>query len=248
MRHRSILLLALAAGLARGGALETVPGKTQGPEGVAPTPERAAAATFYVSQSSGNDSWSGQARTHEGTDGPWKTLSRASTEYIPGDRILLKRGDTWNEELRPRGEGTRKNLITIGAYGEGDRPVIDRQDYNKDRIGIHLADQGGFKIVGIEFNRCMTGIYAEYSDGCPTKQYLWIEDCYFHDSLKYGNYRNYPSPREIGLGVCLFSHERDNRVVLANIMVKDCVFRRLASGFWTNSPDNFNKQASYIYN
>lgn len=226
MTIRSIWLLALAAGVAHGGA----------------------PATFYVSQSAGNDSWSGQAAAQEGTNGPWKTLARASTHYNPGDRILLKCGDTWNEELRPKGSGTSRNPITIGSYGEGARPVIDRQDYRQDRIGIHLADQGGFKIIGIEFNRCMTGIYAEYADGCPKKRYLWIEDCYFHDSLTYGHYETYPKPRNIGLGVCLFSHERDNRIVLADVMVRNCVFRRLASGFWTNSPDNFNKNASYVYN
>ena len=212
-----------------------------------PTPKRITPATFYVSQSLGNDDWSGRHPTPTGTDGPWKTLRRASTHYIPGDRILLKRGDVWDEELRPRGEGTPTKPITIAAYGEGPRPVIDRQDYTKDRIGIHLVDQGGYKIVGIEFNRTMTGIYAEYSDGCPTKRFLWIEDCYFHDSLLYQHYEDYPR-RKIGLGVCLFSHERDNRFVLTDITVKNCIFRRLASGFWTNSPDNFNKNASYVYN
>ena len=93
----------------------------------------------------------------------------------------------------------------------------------------------------------MTGIYGEYSDGCPTKRFIWIEDCYFHDSLLYQHYEDYPK-RKIGLGVCFFSHERDNRIVLADITIKNCVFRRLASGVWTNSPDNFNKNASYVYN
>ena len=41
---------------------------------------------------------------------------------------------------------------------------------------------------------------------------------------------------------------RGGSFVLRDITVKNCVFRRLASGFWTNSPDNFNKGASYIYN
>ncbi|HUU92424.1 MAG TPA: right-handed parallel beta-helix repeat-containing protein [Phycisphaerae bacterium] len=208
----------------------------------------ARAATYYVSQSSGNDRWTGQAASPEGTSGPWKTLARASTDYVAGDRILLKCGDTWNEELHPKGSGTPKDPITIGSYGEGRKPVIDRQDYRQDLIGIHLADQEGYKIVGIEFARCMTGIYAEYSAGSPTRTFLWIEDCYFRDSLTYGHYETYPTPRNIGLGVCLFSHERGNKIVLADITIRNCVFRRLASAVWTNSPDNFNKNASYIYN
>lgn len=208
----------------------------------------AKATTYYVSQSSGNDSWTGQAAKPGGARGPWKTLTRASKNtYVAGDRILLKCGDTWNEELHPKGNGTPEKPIFIGSYGKGKKPVIDREDYKKDLFGIHLADQEGFKIVGIEFNRCMTGIYGEYSDGCPTKKFIWIEDCYFHDSLLYQHYEDYPK-RKIGLGVCFFTFERDNKIVLTDITIKNCVFRRLASGVWTNNPDNFNKNASFIYN
>ena len=203
--------------------------------------------TYYVSQSDGNDDWNGEASFAKGNAGPWRTLARASIEYLPGDVLLLKRGDVWHEEFRPKGNGTPEQPITISAYGKGSKPVIDREDYNQDRTGIRLSDQGGFKIVGIEFNRCMTGIYADYSDNGKAREFLWIEDCYFHDSLKYQHYEDYPK-RKIGLGVCLFSHERDKRIVMSDITVKNCVFRRLASGFWTNSPDNFNKNASYVYN
>ena len=242
MRNLSILLLVMAAGVASAGAAKPVE-----PVKSATAPKRTTPATFYVSQSSGNDSWTGEAANPEGTRGPWKTLERASTDCLPGDRMLLKCGDTWNEELHPKGSGTPTNPITIGSYGEGKKPVIDRQDYRKDLFGIHLADQAAYKIVGIEFANCMTGIYAEYSDGSPTRRFIWIEDCYFHDSLLYQHYEDYPK-RKIGLGVCFFSHERDNKIVLADITIKNCVFRRLASGVWTNSPDNFNKNASFVYN
>ncbi|RCL39900.1 MAG: hypothetical protein DBX00_01195 [Verrucomicrobia bacterium] len=212
-----------------------------------PRPTRTKAQTFYVSHSEGNDTFDGMAEHAAGGSGPWKTLTRASMEYIPGDTILLKRGDTWNEELHPKGNGTPAQPITISSYGTGSRPIIDRQNYREDLVGIRLRDQGGFRINGIEFNRCLTGIYADYSDGAPTKEFIWIEDCYFHDSLLYQHYEDYPR-RKIGLGVCFFSYERDNRVVLRDITIRNCTFRRLASGVWTNSPDNFNKNASYIYN
>jgi sulfatase modifying factor 1 len=223
------------------------PGKIKPPPVPAAGPRRTREKTFYVSSSEGNDLWTGESASRKKKSGPWKTLKRASTEYIPGDKILLKRGDTWGEELAPRGNGTAARPITIGAYGKGRKPVIDRGDYKKDLTGIHLSDQGGFKIVGIEFNRCMTGIYSQYSDGCPTREYIWIEDCYFHDSLLYQHYEDYPK-RKIGLGICFFSFELDKRVVLKDITIKNCVFRRLTSGVWTNSPDNFNKAASFVYN
>ena len=201
------------------------------------------AKTIYVSQSTGDDNAAGTAAAT-----PWKTLAKASSvEYQPGDSILLKKGDTWNEELTPKGSGTPEKPILISSYGEGKKPLIDREDFKQDRTGIRLDDKGGYKIVGLEFARCMTGIYAEYAKGAPTQKYLWIEDCYFRDSLLYGHYEDYPK-RKIGLGVCLFSWELGKRIVMQDIMVKNCVFRRLASGFWTNSPDNFNKNASFVYN
>ena len=141
-----------------------------------------------------------------------------------------------------------RHLLIHRSYGDGKKkPVIDREDFKKDLIGIHLVDQEGFKIVGIEFNRCLTGIYAEYTVGSPNRKYLWIEDCYFHDSLLYQQYQDYPK-RKIGIGLCLFSHETKNKIVASDITVKNCEFRRLASGIWTNSPDNFNKNKGNTYN
>ena len=204
------------------------------------------AKTYYVSQSTGDDALTGLAQEPGNGAGPWKTLAKASINLAPGDQILLKCGDTWNEELAPKGEGTPDNPIVISSYGKGPKPIIDREQELQDRNGIRLADQGGFKIVGIEFARCMTGIYAEYSDNCPTKKYIWIEDCYFRDSTHYQHYEDYPK-RKIGLGICFFTFELENKKVLTDITIKNCVFRRLASGVWTNSPDNFNKNASFIY-
>ena len=203
----------------------------------------ASAATYYVSQSAGNDNNSGLS-----TVAPWQSLARASTvALIAGDSLLLKAGDTWNEELQPKGNGTAASPILIGAYGTGNKPVLDRLDYTQDRNGIHLINQAGFKIVGIEFTHCMSGIYAEYAVGSPNQNYLWIEDCYFHDALHYQHYEDYPT-RKIGLGVSLFSYETANRIVLSDITIKNCTFRRLASGIWTNSPDNFNYFADNIWN
>ena len=45
--------------------------------------------------------------------------------------MLLKCGDTWNEELHPTGNGTPQHPIVIAAYGEGRKPLIDRQDDKK---------------------------------------------------------------------------------------------------------------------
>jgi len=209
---------------------------------------QAAGTTYYVSQSSGNDAWDGLASSREGSHGPWKTLAKASREYSPGDSVRLKCGDTWaNDTLRPTGSGTPNNPISIGSYETGNRPILDGLDDAQDRMGIHLKDVAEYRITGIEFTRYLTGIYAEYSDDAPHRKGLRIEGCYFHDSQLYQHYEDYPK-HKIGLGICLFSHECDQKIVMSDVTIKSCQFRRLASGIWTNSPDNFNQAADNIWN
>ena len=59
--------------------------------------------TYYISQSSGNDDWDGQAPSRDGAHGPWKTLAKASRKYRAGDSLLLKCGDAWlNDTLAPK--------------------------------------------------------------------------------------------------------------------------------------------------
>ncbi len=152
-----------------------------------------AATNYYISQSSGNGNHDGKSLATA-----WQTLARASTNYSGGDRILLKCGDTWQkDELYPHGSGTASDPITIWSHGMGNRPVLDGLDSTQDRIPIHLNDDEGYRIIGVEFNRCMTGIYAEYSDTSANRKYLWIDSCFFHDSLLYQHYEDYPQ-RKIG--------------------------------------------------
>ena len=56
----------------------------------------------------------------------WRTLAKANSRvFEPGDAILLKRGGKWLGTLSPAGSGTAGGWITIGAYGEGPRPLVD---------------------------------------------------------------------------------------------------------------------------
>ena len=105
-----------------------------------------------------------------------------------GDRILLKCGDTWQkDELYPHGSGTAPGCTRspFGLMGWETGRSSMAWTVISDRIPIHLNDDEGYRIIGVEFNRCMTGIYAEYSDTSANRKYLWIDSCFFHDSLLY---------------------------------------------------------------
>lgn len=75
---------------------------------------------------------------------PWRTLKRIQrVRLMPGDRVLLRRGQSWEEPLRLTGSGTSVAPITIGAYGQGPRPVIDAGGRGS---AIALIDQEGWVV------------------------------------------------------------------------------------------------------
>jgi hypothetical protein len=76
--------------------------------------------TYYV-KNSGNDSLDGLSDATA-----WETLAKVqATSFGPGDNIYLKRGDWWAEDLIFRSSGESYNVITLGAYGTGERPIIN---------------------------------------------------------------------------------------------------------------------------
>lgn len=80
----------------------------------------AANATNYYVSNSGNDSNDGLTPATA-----WQTLSKVNaSSFNAGDSILLKRGDSWNERLTLTSSGSAGNPIVIGAYGNGNKPII----------------------------------------------------------------------------------------------------------------------------
>ena len=79
-----------------------------------------AAATYYVSSSSGSDGNSGTSAS-----AAWQTIGHVNGQtFLPGDAILFKRGDVWNESLTPPSSGVAGNPITFDAYGTGAAPNL----------------------------------------------------------------------------------------------------------------------------
>ncbi len=83
----------------------------------------ASAAVYYADRVNGSDLASGRS-----PDQPWQTLARAAAQQLqPGDSLLLKRGDVWNEPLILASSGAPLAPVTIGAYGDAadPAPVLD---------------------------------------------------------------------------------------------------------------------------
>ena len=82
--------------------------------------------TYYVSDTEGDDNNNGTSEAK-----PWKTLNKVNeiaSELEPGDSVLLKRGDTFNNQYLHIKDtsGSKKAPITIASYGDEaqGKPVI----------------------------------------------------------------------------------------------------------------------------
>jgi len=83
-------------------------------------------ATYYV-DNAGNDSCDGTSQNLDLSGScAWQTIAKVNAStFQPGDFILFKRGGMWREQLTARSSGNATNMITIGGYGAGDKPVIN---------------------------------------------------------------------------------------------------------------------------
>ena len=77
-------------------------------------------ATIYYVSSSGSDLNNGTS-----TLTPIASLAKVnSLNLLPGDNVLFRCGDTWYGTLNITKSGYVGNVITYGAYGTGNNPVI----------------------------------------------------------------------------------------------------------------------------
>ncbi len=76
--------------------------------------------TYYVDCAAGSDSASGT-----GPATAWRTLAKASgAAYLPGDRVLFRRGTTCTGTFAPTASGAAGAPLAAGAYGGGAEPRL----------------------------------------------------------------------------------------------------------------------------
>ncbi len=85
----------------------------------------AKATSYYFSTKSGNDDRTPKQAQNAST--PWKTLDKLnsfSDNFLPGDHVLFKRGETFFGSITINKSGTEDLPIVFSAYGLGEKPVI----------------------------------------------------------------------------------------------------------------------------
>jgi hypothetical protein len=135
----------------------------------------AQSAVYYVDHTGGSDNNQGTSPT-----GAWQSLARIrQTHLYAGDFVLLKRGETWGEQLQINASGSDGAPITFGAYATGNMPAIDG-------TSLTLATQTGLVNASSRSYLVLDGLEVRNSqrDGVVPymANFLAIRNCRIHDN------------------------------------------------------------------
>jgi hypothetical protein len=76
---------------------------------------------YYVDADNGNDSNTGLTPSLA-----WKTIAKVNASaFLPGERILFKRGCEWREKLTIPSSGSAQLPLIFSSYGTGNNPLIN---------------------------------------------------------------------------------------------------------------------------
>lgn len=129
---------------------------------------------FYVDNVNGSDENKGLS-----PDFPWKTIEKINrTDFLPDDQILLKRGGNFTGQLSFNTSGKPGNVIKLGAYGVGSRPVVNA---GKNDFAILLLDAAYWEISDMETTGGdKAGIFVGCTCDSLELNHIKIRDCYVH--------------------------------------------------------------------
>ena len=131
--------------------------------------------TYYVDRVKGSDGNDGKSERT-----PWKTLHKVnSITFQPGDKILLRRNQTFEGTLLPKGSGVQAKPIKIGAYGKGKRPIINASG---NSYALRIMDSEYWEIADLEATGAIdAGIFIGCTKAGLVLDYFRITNCYVHD-------------------------------------------------------------------
>ncbi|MCC5875161.1 MAG: hypothetical protein JJU11_02975 [Candidatus Sumerlaeia bacterium] len=190
--------------------------------------------TWYISSSVGSDDNDGLS-----PDSPWQSFRNINARVLgPGDRVLLKRGDQWEDELNLRGWGAPDAAIELTAYGPDhlDRPRIRRQDLEFDRC-IVIQRPSNWVIRNMDVGHSKLGLFLRYHNSYNNENVL-IENSRFEDitdttlipemhgyELAFSN--------AIWLGGHVWNTNMEDATVLDGLTIRNCEAYRTAHLFST---------------
>lgn len=139
----------------------------------APPAPPTGAATWYIDSANGDNANSGTS-----PDAPWRDFTPVNGRTLgPGERLLLRRGSVFEQELVISAAGRPDAWAEIAPYGEGPRPVIRRTWHIDDRCAL-VRSPDYLRIRGLVVCFAGKGLVVAYEKA--GHRGLIIEDCIAH--------------------------------------------------------------------
>jgi hypothetical protein len=192
--------------------------------------------TLYVDSIAGDN-----ARAGTSPETAWKDFSNVNGRVLgPGERLLLRRGSVFNQELKITARGTAERWAEIATYGEGTRPIIRRNWDIDDRCAL-VSNPDYLHVHGLVVSHAAKGLIVAYTE--PGHRGLLIEDCIAHhiEGLYRFNAHGIPEWRDrqgptgdelsmsAGIGVT-GAQGRD-------LVLRDCEMFQCSSGYFVTGED-----------
>jgi hypothetical protein len=193
------------------------------------------AATYYIDSVRGNNANPGTS-----PDAPWKDFANINGRVLgPGERLLLRRGSVFNQELNVSARGTKDNWAEIGAYGDGPRPIIRRNWDIGDRC-VLVRNPDYLRIRSLTVCHAAKGLIVHYTAG---HRGLLIEDCIAHhiEGLYRFNAHGIPEWRDrqgpAGDGTGHSAGIAITGATASDLVLRDCEMFQCSSGYYVRGDD-----------
>ena len=186
---------------------------------------------FYVDADAGDDAGDGLT-----PQTAWRTFANVKGRVLgPGERLLLKRGCVFRDELEVAAAGSADNWAEIGTYGEGGRPQIRRTRHLRERC-VHVPRASHLAVRDLIV--CNAGSGISVVGGAPARGHVLVERCLAHHiEGKYrANAHGIPEWRDVRTANCA-----EGLAVLNahDVVLRDCEAYQCTSGFYVNGTDTF---------
>ncbi|MFI4912230.1 MAG: right-handed parallel beta-helix repeat-containing protein [Sedimentisphaeraceae bacterium JB056] len=194
---------------------------------------RSDVSTFYISSSEGSDSNDGLS-----SESPWQSFDNINKlRLLPGDKVLLKRGDTFTGQLHLWGDGDINDSIELSAYGTGDKPEIIAGDKYYGKC-IVLESPEYWNINNVECREAKLGIYLRYNQAINNKNVV-IENCDFYDmnQIEYWDPAYYDYELSFNAGIMVGGKLWNFNVsqnIIENLTIRNCRMINVTHGFLAN--------------
>jgi hypothetical protein len=194
------------------------------------------ATTYYIDSAAGDNA-------HAGTspDAPWQDFANVNGRVLgPGERLLLRRGSVFHQELNVSARGTEDHWVEIGAYGSGARPIIRRNWDIDDRCAL-VRNPDFLRIRSLVVCQAAKGLIVNYTE--PGHRGLVIEDCIAHhiEGLYRFNAHGIPEWRDRrgpeGDGVHNSPGIAIAGATASDLVLRDCEMFQCSSGYFVRGDD-----------